>query len=154
MSETNSKLMSVSACVRCGHRFLCSFWPSLLTLGVVLWLTLFPDPTPDLEIPSFLGEYADKIVHAIMMGGLTGAFIFDMKRRTPGAPRTLPVRTYCWLAVGMLLFCVADEWAQDAMNLGRSGDVYDLLADAVGIGIALIAAPPVCNRLIGRFTKR
>lgn len=135
-------------------RLIRCWWPSALTVLLVLWLTLAPDPTPDVQLPSFFGPYGDKIVHAIMMGGITGALVFDYKRRQPGAPRRLTVSFVVWLAVAMLAFSFADEWAQGAMGLGRSTDMWDFAADAVGTGIALIAAPPVVNGLLGRVSGR
>lgn len=124
------------------------FWPSALTLVLVLWLTLSPDPAPDMVVPSFLGKYADKLIHAIMMGGLCGAVIFDMKRHGENVPRQLSLRFYVWLCVCMLFFSAADELVQGAMGMGRSADVYDFCADAVGIFIALLLAPSVCDRVI------
>ncbi|MGM9854012.1 MAG: VanZ family protein [Muribaculaceae bacterium] len=124
------------------------WWPSTLTLALVLWLTLSPDPAPDVELPSWLGEYADKIVHAIMFGGLTGAIIFDYKRRLPGAPRPLYTGFTSALTIAMIIFSILDEWLQGAMGLGRAADIYDIAADLAGIAIALLSAPPVCNSLI------
>lgn len=104
-----------------------------------------------MEMPSFLGEYADKIVHFVMMGGLTGAWIFDLKRRRPGAPRHLGSGVYASLVVAMAVFCMLDEWAQGAMGLGRAADIWDYAADMAGVGTALLVAPPVCDRLIRRM---
>lgn len=125
-----------------------------MTVVLVLWLTLAPDPTPDVQLPSFLGPYGDKIVHAIMMGGITGALIFDYKRRRPGAPRRLTLSFVVWLAVAMLAFSFVDEWAQGAMGLGRSTDIMDFVADAVGIAVALLVAPQVVNALLGTVSGR
>lgn len=130
------------------------WWPSTLTLALVLWLTLTPDPAPDVELPSWLGEHADKIVHAIMFGGLTGAFIFDYKRRLPRAPRPLDTGFTSALAIAMIVFSVFDEWLQGAMGLGRSADVWDIGADLLGIAVGLLLAPPVCNALIKKAVSR
>ena len=54
------------------------YWPSMVTLAAVLWLTLAPQPLPDLDVPPFDG--LDKVMHAVMMGGLAGAFMFDWRR--------------------------------------------------------------------------
>ena len=120
----------------------------MLTALLVLWLTLAPDPAPDVDVPTWLDKYADKLVHAIMFAGLTGAFIFDYKRRLPGAPRPLMTGFTAALAIIMIIFAVTDEWLQDIMCLGRSGDPYDILADLTGIALGLLLAPPVCNTLI------
>lgn len=127
------------------------WWPSTLTATAVLWLTLTSDPVPDVRLPSWLGQYGDKVVHAIMFGGLTGAIIFDYKRRQPGAPHAAGTTFLILLGIAMTLFGIADEWLQDAMGLGRTADIYDIAADIVGIVIGLMLAPAVCNRLIRQW---
>lgn len=129
------------------------WWPSALTVIFVLWATLAPNPTPDLDITGFLGKYADKIIHAIMMGGITGAIIFDyMRRRVNGQPRTIKHTTILWIAVGVLIFAAIDECAQGAMGLGRTTDPMDFVADAAGILIATLTAPAACRYVI-RHTR-
>lgn len=125
------------------------WWPSMLTFALVLWLTLAPDPVPEDTIPVFPG--ADKIVHAIMMGGLTGVLIFDYKRATTARGEKIPVRAVVVICGIVLLFSIFDEFAQTFMALGRSGDVWDFVADAVGVCLAGFAAMPVVNWL---FRKR
>lgn len=122
------------------------WWPSTLTLATVLWLTLTPDPAPDMTLP--LWEHIDKIIHAIMFGGLTGAYIFDYKRRLPAAPRPLNRNFVTALLISMIIFSCVDEWLQGAMGLGRSADILDIAADLTGITLGALLAPPVCNALI------
>lgn len=117
------------------------WWPSALTLAVVLYATLDSEPTGDISMVLFPG--ADKVIHCIMMGGLTGAIIFDRTR----AHRAVTTRLLLWLGAGMGLFCVADEVAQDLMCNGRTFDLWDWVADAAGVVIALFLAPPVCRRI-------
>ena len=126
--------------------FLKRWWPSMCVLAAVLWLTLAPHPVPDVEVPSFLGEHADKIVHCIMFGGLTGAVIFDFMRWRGRDCRLRPF--VMWLAVGMLIFAAADEWAQGALGAGRTSDVWDFVADTVGILLATVTAPPVVRAIL------
>ena len=128
--------------------FIKKWWPSALTFAVVLWLTLSPDPVGDIEPPSFLGPYADKIIHFIMFGGLTGAVVFDAKRAIAGTGKRLSLTFYTLLGVCMLAFAIADEWAQGAMGFGRTADIFDFMADGGGILTALLIAPPVVNRVL------
>lgn len=130
------------------------WWPTILTVLAVLWLTLAPNPTPDVEIPSFLGEYADKVVHAIMFGGITAVVIFDYKRRLPDAPRPLTAGAVSALAIAVIIFSIADEWAQGVMGLGRSADILDLAADFAGMFIAMLVAPWICNAIISGALRR
>ena len=105
-----------------------------MTLAAVLWLTLAPFPVGDMETPSFLGPHADKIVHFVMFGGLTGVIIFDCTR----ARFKRGAMFYICLLIGMLAFAALDEWAQGAMNMGRSADIKDFAADSTGISTAII----------------
>lgn len=121
-----------------------SFWPTGLTLLLVLWLTLAPDPLPEDTPELFPG--VDKLVHAVMMGGITGAIIFDIKRTT-ARQKKIPVRTIVIVCLAVAAFSFADEVAQSLMGIGRSGDVFDFLADCAGIAIARVTAPPLVNWL-------
>ena len=52
---------------------------TVLTILIILWLTLMPDPLGD-DAPS-LFPGADKLVHAIMFGFLTTMIMLDRQRR-------------------------------------------------------------------------
>lgn len=49
-------------------------------------------------------------------------------------------RDLLWLAVALLTFGALIEVAQEMMRLGRSGEVRDLIADALGILLGLAVA--------------
>ncbi len=114
--------------------------PYQLTLSValvILYLTLLPKPFGEEEIPLFPG--ADKVAHCCMFGGLALTFIFE--RKHIGRPLTL---RHAFLAsVVVSIFGIAVEFVQDAMQMGRSGDIYDGLADIAGA----FAAVPLCYAL-------
>lgn len=124
--------------------FVHKWWPTVVTLAAVLWLTLAPDPMPDTGIPLFPG--ADKVVHALMMGGLTSVILFDLKRLR--RHERLSGRNVVWTAVAMVAFSALDEWAQGAMAMGRSADILDLAADCTGILLASLAVPPLLERVV------
>ncbi len=71
----------------------------------------------------------DKLVHAVGFFGLTMWFAGIYRRNR-----------YALLAAGMLAFGALTEWLQSAVTRSRSGDPMDLLADAVGITLAIIVA--------------
>lgn len=48
---------------------------SSIVVIAILWLTLAPHPLPESDVPLF--EHADKVVHALMFGGLVFALIID-----------------------------------------------------------------------------
>lgn len=112
-------------------KFLIWWWPTILIVLVILWLTLAPQPLPENDIELFPG--ADKIVHALMMGGLTAVALYDFSRS--GEWRIGKVRHHIiiWVGIAAIVFSAIDEWAQGAMGLGRSSDYNDLIADTIGI---------------------
>ena len=142
-------------------RAISAWWPTALTLAAVLWLTLAQDPVPELEdVTLFAG--ADKVVHYIMFGGLTSAFIFDYVRLrrarmqdacTQKGRRLLKPASLVILGVVMMALAWGDELAQGAMGLGRARDVYDFLADSAGIVTALLIAEPVVNWLLKKTCR-
>lgn len=124
------------------------WWPTLLTLLAVLWLTLAPDPVPDTGVTLF--PNADKVVHAIMMGGLASALFFDYRRPVCHVEHALTWRKAAMLALCVAIFAAIDEWAQGAMAIGRTSDFHDLLADWAGIILATVSVPPMLNKYFGR----
>ncbi len=105
---------------------------------VILYLTLLPQPLGEEEFPLFEG--ADKVIHFIMFGGLTGTFIFDRWRMY----KTLSLRGALLTALCSALFGGVIEWLQYAMALGRAGnDIYDALANTLGA----FTAVPICRWL-------
>lgn len=126
--------------------FLKRFWPSLLTLGVILYATLDSDPLSEepmlWEIP-----YFDKWVHAIMMGGLVGAIAFDWQRCHRRA-NVLTPRTMWLFWLGVCIFGALDELGQKAMDNGRGCELLDYCADVAGATVAVFLAPPVIRRVI------
>ena len=105
--------------------------PWMLTIVCFLaicWLTLAPHPLPDNDIPLFPG--ADKLVHAIMFGGFTLCIILDWNRRH-GWPTAIQ-KADCYAPVFASAFGIVTELLQKEMDAGRSGDVWDLVADITG----------------------
>lgn len=125
--------------------FICQYWPTLIVIGLILYATLSSDPTGDvsIEIP-----HLDKLIHAIMMGGLIGAIAFDYKRAE--RQRQLTFRFMSTVAAYVMVACIADELAQAYLTDSRSGDVLDLLADWAGVWVAVFTAPPAVNRVLRR----
>lgn len=122
-------------------KFCKTWWPTALTLGVVLYATLSPNPVGADEVMLFPG--ADKLIHAIMMGGLASAVLFDMRC----AGHRLSRRRKFYVALAVFVFSFIDEFAQQAMELGRSPELADAIADTVGIIVASFTAPPVINHI-------
>lgn len=91
---------------------------------------------PVVPAPTFWG--ADKILHAtefFLLGSLL------VRAAGPSGRSRI-----AWLVLGIgALAAAGDEWIQRSVP-GRSSSVYDWLADLVGVGIAVLAAPRLWRR--------
>lgn len=122
---------------------------TILTVTAILWLTLAPDPLPDTGMRLFPGS--DKVVHACMFGGLFFMATLDCtaahkKRRTIWSPAQR-MRFYVITASACTLFGGAIELLQDAMQIGRSADWLDFVADGAGVALAVALTPWIIGRL-------
>ncbi|MBT2144334.1 VanZ family protein [Rhodanobacter sp. LX-100] len=88
----------------------------------VLWMALRPDPGVTLDVP-----YGDKLLHATTFTCLMGWWGNVYRER----------RARGWAALGCLAFGVFIEFAQ-WLDPPRDADALDVLADGVGIVIALL----------------
>lgn len=103
---------------------------SIVCLGVILWLTLSPDPLGDVDTQWFEG--VDKVVHGIMFFGLTLCFLIDAKRARGWQRLKLPA-IGAFTLLGMLIG-MGIEFLQPAF--GRGFEFWDMGADAFGAVLA------------------
>lgn len=123
---------------------LSDYWPTGLVLLVILYGTLASNPVGADELPPI--PYLDKLIHAIMMGGLVGAIIFDWQRshRNQRITSKFIIKVF----LGVVCFSVADEIVQALCDNQRTGDPLDLLADIIGAGVAAFTAPPAVRKVL------
>lgn len=121
------------------------FLPTALVVCAILWLTLAPHPLPDSDIPLFPG--IDKVVHALMFGGLAAVGCFDLWR-CQGA--RLSVYSMILVAGVSALFGGVIEWLQMAMEMGRSAELADFAADVAGAAVCA----PLARFLLLKFRKQ
>lgn len=121
------------------------WWPTALVVAVIAYATLSSNPVGAESIPLFPG--ADKLIHAIMFGGLFAAIVFDLRRDGKKAD----TQWLCIIAAIALAAGALDELTQELMRNGRKGDILDLAADAVGIAVAYFTAPPVINHIFNKL---
>lgn len=119
----------------------------MIVVAVILYATLWPDPAGVDSLPAI--PHIDKLIHAVMFGGLAGATAFDRRR----AGFALTRRSMMMCCLGAALFGVATEIAQVAMGIGRSGDGYDLAADFAGIIVAYFTAPPAIAAVLPKSRR-
>lgn len=122
--------------------------PYLLTIVVglaICWFALAPHPLPENELRLFAN--ADKVAHVIMFGALCGALYIDLWRVSYGVK---PLWFYGLAAVG--ISSVAGglvEILQDAMDMNRSADWLDFLADVAGALLACV----ICYLMFRRYPR-
>lgn len=104
---------------------------TILTVLLILWLTLAPDPLGDDSPELFPG--ADKIVHAIMFGFLTVMILLDRQRKSGW--KRVSVKFITLAAISTAAFGIAIEFIQKAMDMGRGFEVADMIADCTGVAI-------------------
>lgn len=125
-------------------RFIAKLPPATLTITVlivILYLTLTPEPLPHTHIHLFPG--ADKVVHAIMFGGLTGAMALDCSRRSSVSTLTLGVLATMVIISTVTGGCI--ELAQDYMGMGRGCELWDFIADGIGAIAGALMSRPVAR---------
>lgn len=101
---------------------------TFVTVCLVLYITLFPDPMHISGVKLFEG--ADKIIHFLMFLAIAVAIMFDyIKFRFPHHAKFERLLIICILTI---FFGLLTEVLQNAMQLGRTGSTGDLFADALG----------------------
>ena len=70
---------------RVAHQLL-QWWPSALVVAVIIYATWLPDPVGAEELPKI--PHLDKLIHAVMMGGLASALMFDSTGPVPDGARS------------------------------------------------------------------
>lgn len=135
-----------------------------LVFWTILWLTLAPHPLPEEDLPMFPGM--DKVAHACMFGGFYFIMVLDSVtwrfakcvKRSEQLPAAMVVNVPKMLVV---IFAVAScalggviEIVQDAMNMGRGGDIFDFCADVAGVALAVWLSPKVLRLMYGTRIER
>ncbi len=121
------------------------YWPTFIVVCVIIYATWLPHPLPSSSLPSI--PHIDKLIHAIMMGGFTGAVMFDYYRQCPSR-RPLTLRVVIAFTSMAMAFSVVDETVQGLLPIGRPSDPLDLLADWLGCVVAAFTAPPAIRAVV------
>ncbi|MCX7893036.1 MAG: VanZ family protein [Burkholderiales bacterium] len=115
------------------------FAAGLALVAAVVWLSLAPLPAPP-------GEHTDKLEHLV-----TYAFLMLWFAQLGGARRGL-------VAAAALVALGAGIELLQALTPYRRMDPADMVANALGVALGLLAAPPrtpnVLERLERRFGRR
>lgn len=106
--------------------------PTGVIIALILWLTLSPNPTGDIKVTFWDGF--DKVAHGIMFGFLTLTVLLELMKKIHWNHVMMPL--VALVAFLSSIFGLIVEIAQRAMGLGRTFEIYDMLADASGAMIA------------------
>lgn len=129
----------------------CGLFTAIVTIAI-LWLTLAPHPLPSNKLSLIPGM--DKLIHAMMFGGLAFALICDYlnykhkhvpssvgsTNKTTATDIALSTSMAVRFGIIATMFGGIIEILQNAMHIGRSGDWFDFLADAIGVAIIVVCA--------------
>lgn len=120
-----------------------AYLPTAIVLVLLFYLTLVPQPLPPIDVPML---NADKVVHMVMMWGVSSVIMFDYKRRERQRVLSLSVRFY--IMVGTILLGAFIELAQGTELIHRGCDLWDGIANAVGCVLAFFITPPLLRHLL------
>lgn len=123
---------------------------TVLTVVVILWLTLGQPPSPENSIE--LWEHTDKIVHAIMFGGLYYVIMLDYYRHNVDKKPAIINKHSLLFALICISFGGIIEIVQP--HFERSADLLDFVADCAGVTIALCVTPFLIPRFKSTFANK
>ena len=120
------------------------YWPALAWSLIILLLTGLPGNVFP-EIKTFWDWLSpDKVVHLIMFGTLSFLILFGYRHLYAGNNKQKLV----WAAVlTTIAYGFLTEVLQYYVFIGRSGNVYDALADAIGAVLGWWLFIPVFKKL-------
>lgn len=125
------------------YRFLTSPWLTALCVAAIFVLTL----TPGNELPQIKTFFGfDKLVHAAMFGALACLLAVNLGR-TEGriTPRIIAIAAVASSVLGAFIEVAQRNWIP-----GRSGDIPDAVADAVGA----VILPVLLIRLLNLILRK
>ncbi len=106
-------------------------WSRFAVYWALLILALCLLPKSSVPEPGFLDRiHFDKLVHAFLFGVLHCLVL----KAVYGSGRTL--RSHLMIGAMVILYGGTIELLQEALDLGRNGDLADLAADAGGVILA------------------
>ena len=91
----------------------------------------------DAELSSVNIPYGDKVVHFIFyfVAAVLGSLFFIETKEV----KSVLIKNLKILALLLIFFGIIIEVIQEAMTVNRSGDVFDALANSIGVILGIIA---------------
>lgn len=101
---------------------------SILIVMIVAYISLDKNPFDTNKISLFEG--ADKVIHCIVYCVMTLIFMVDWAKIR--YPKNITILSM-WVCVAIsFVYSLLMEYMQDAMQLGRTASVYDVIANLIG----------------------
>lgn len=112
-------------------------WPSLLWAIIILLLTGLPGNYFPVVTSFWDWLSPDKILHVLIFGFQAILLLFAFRLQfLVGKKRSL----YGWMIfASTVLFAMMTEVLQTYVFIGRHGNVYDFIADFVGVAVGFLA---------------
>lgn len=124
--------------------------PTIVATVAILYLTLTPNPLPLPRAIEFNG--ADAVAHALMFGAYLAVLWFDLARyRFPHRMRT---ENGLAIAAGTVVFGSLIEVLQEAMEIGRYGEILDFCANCVGVVVVWALFHWIFNAKLRAWLKK
>lgn len=120
-----------------------AYLPSVIVLLLLFYFTLVPQPLPPIKMPML---NVDKVVHIVMMWGVSSTIMFDYKRREQQRVLSLSVKVY--ILVGTVMLGSLIELAQGIEFINRGCDVWDGVANVIGCLLAFFTTPKILRKLL------
>lgn len=117
------------------------FWLSAIAIILLLSLTLLPGDK--VSPPILLFPHADKLAHALMFGMVCSAIVLDTARQK----ERLTIALLLLSATVVTILGIAIEFIQLAMGLGRSAELADAIADAIGAFFIPLCLFPIIKKM-------
>lgn len=109
-----------------------AFIPASIWAGIIAFMSLLPND----ELPTDLLIVSDKIIHSLIYFGLTLLLVLAFIYQTKIVDKTKVLLNSFFISASIsLIFGILIEVAQEKMNIGRSGDWKDVVANLFGIVI-------------------
>jgi len=125
-------------------------WPSLVWALFILLLTGLPGNYFPSVVNFFDWLSPDKVVHLILFGGQVFWILFGFREQYFSGRNRITIMVSA-LSIG-IVYGLLTEVLQRYVFIGRSGNVYDFIADALGAIIGILAFYLLYRKKINRIT--
>ncbi len=125
-------------------------WPSLVWALIILLLTGLPGNYFPTVVSFFDWLSPDKIVHLILFGGQSFLLLYGFREDYFSGKNRITLIVLA-LSIG-IFYGFLTEVLQRFVFVGRSGNVYDFIADTIGVIVGFLAFYLLYRKKINRIS--